>query len=261
MILELRDIACGYAKEGRAVLEDVNVEFDSKKVYCLLGPNGCGKTTLFKTLLGLMDPLQGRVLLDGENLAGIPAGRRAQCLSYVPQAYRPPFAITVLEAVLLGCLNRLGYTRKPAPKDYDLALQTLDAIGIADFAERTVDGLSGGELQLVSIARAVVSQPGIIVLDEPTAALDYGNMLRVLKHLQQLSEQGFGVIMSTHNPDQAFLLDAQVVLLRRGSVVANGPAWDVINERNMRAAYGIDVKTVEFADAKERVRRVCAPEF
>lgn len=259
MKLEIRNAACGYGK--KAVLENISFEVNTGEICCLLGPNGVGKTTLFKTLLKLMPPLAGEVRIDGQNIASWSARKLASYTAYVSQFHVPPFPYIVEDVVLLGRLNSVGYFGQPKPYDYDIRDRALSDMGIEHLRGRVYTDISGGERQLVMIARALAQEPKMLVLDEPTASLDYGNMVRVIEKIRALTAKGYGVIMTTHSPDQAFMTDANVVLLMRNAPALCGRAADVVTKKNLKDAYGVDVNVVEFADANGRIARVCAPTF
>ena len=162
---------------------------------------------------------------------------------------------------MLGNANKVGYLRQPRPKDFLVAEQVMSDLGIYDLRNEPYSDISGGELQLVMIARALVQQPRILLLDEPTASLDYGKAVRVLGIVKQLAAEGYGIIMTTHDPDHAFMCNSKVVLLQRGDLPRVGRAVDVITEKNMHQAYDIRVKVVEYVNERNEVMRRCAPVF
>ena len=259
MRLELKDVAIGYDR-NQPIQRLVNFTVEDGEVCCVLGPNGCGKTTLFKTLLGLMPPRAGSILIDGEDVAKWSPRRLAQTVAYASQNHVPPFPYRVKDVVMLGRVNKVGASQ-PTEEDYRIVDGAMRDMGVKDLAERPYTDISGGQLQLVMIARALAQQPRLLVLDEPTAALDYGNAIRVIGKVRWLAEQGYAVLMTTHSPDHAFMCRSNVVLLKVGAPMSFGPAAEVITERNMRQAYGLDVRVVEFVNSKDEVMRMCAPEF
>ncbi|MGI6721336.1 MAG: ABC transporter ATP-binding protein [Anaerovoracaceae bacterium] len=259
MKLELRNVACGYNK--KAILNNINFEVETGEICCLLGPNGVGKTTLFKTILKLMKPLEGKVVIDGEDIAHWHPSKLARYMAYVSQYHVPPFPYIVKDVVLLGRISSVGYFGQPTEKDYAICDRAMEDMGISHLKEKVYTDISGGERQLVMIARALAQEPQMLVLDEPTASLDYGNMVRVMGKIKQLQDMGHGVIMTTHSPDQAFMCDSKVVLLQRNAPVKFGSTVDVITEKNLKEAYGVDVNVVEFPGRNGKIIRVCAPEF
>ncbi|MDR3225476.1 MAG: ABC transporter ATP-binding protein [Clostridiales Family XIII bacterium] len=259
MKLELKEVSCGYG--GHKVLDHVDLEVDTGEVCCLLGPNGVGKTTLFKTILKLMPPVAGEVRIDGQDIARWGAPKLARYMAYVSQFHVPPFPYIVKDVVLLGRIGSVGYFGQPKEQDYDIRDKALADMGIEHLRDNVYTDISGGERQLVMIARALAQEPRMLVLDEPTASLDYGNMVRVMSKVKALAGKGYGVIMTTHSPDQAFMAASKVALLMRGAPVRFGRPEDVITKKNLKDAYGVDVSVVEFADESGRPVRVCAPSF
>ncbi|WP_054687175.1 ABC transporter ATP-binding protein [Microbacterium sp. No. 7] len=242
MTLRVEALTGGYG--SRAVVRDVDLTVHAGKVVCLLGPNGVGKTTLFKTMLALQPALSGRVLVADRDLAALSRPEIARLIGYVPQSQQTPFAFTALDVVLMGRTARLPRFGAPGRTDRDAALSALDALGVTRLAGRRFTSLSGGERQMVMIARALAQEPAFIMLDEPTASLDFGNQVRVLDQVVRLAEAGIGVVMTTHAPDHAFLCDAEVVLLTGPSRMQRGPARDVLTSERLSDAYGVDVRVV-----------------
>ncbi len=260
MKLELIDAQCGY--DARHIVQkNINFAINTGEVCCVLGPNGVGKSTVFKSILGLLPLCGGAIMFNGENIASWKPSQLASAMAYVSQNHTPPFPYTVQDVVLLGCTNKIGALGKPSDEDYNLVENALEDMGIYHLRERIYTDISGGELQLVMIARALCQRPQLLVLDEPTAALDYGNAMLVISKVRDLAKKGFAVIMTTHNPDHAFMCNSSVVLLQKGENMKYGQAIDIITARNMQSAYGINVRIVEFADENGKVMRMCAPMF
>ncbi len=258
MKLEMRNVDCGYPGFP-PVLKNVSFSVETGEICCLLGPNGVGKSTLFKTILSLLKPVSGQILIDSISTAKWSSRKLAKYLGYVSQFHVPPFPYKVKDVVLLGRVNNTGYFSQPSAYDYEIVEAAMADMGISHLRDRAYTDISGGERQLVMIARVLAQEPKILVMDEPTANLDYGNMVRVINKLRMLKEKGYGIIMTTHSPDQAFMCDSSVVLLQNRGPLTFGPAVDVITEENMRSAYGIDVKIVEFVDTYGRLVRMCSP--
>lgn len=238
-MIETFDLTVGYREP---VLRALSLQFAPGKVHALLGPNGCGKTTLFKTLIGLQRPLSGMIQLDGKNLDSIPVNARAQRIAYVPQTQQHVFPYTALEMVLMGRTAHLGMFRVPSHHDHEHAMEALANFGIAALANQTFNTLSGGQRQLVIMARALAQGASIFVLDEPTASLDFGNELRVLDEIGRIADQGWTVVLSTHNPSHALQLAHQVVILKDGLVLDHGPAKTVMTEDNLSALYSTAIR-------------------
>ena len=259
MKMEVKDLACGW-EQDKPVQRYASFTVQSGEVCCILGPNGCGKTTMLKTLMGLLPRLGGSVTIDGRDVRKMSPKERSQAMAYVSQGHNPPFTYKVRDVVLLGRTGRLGLGQ-PSARDLQIVDNALADMGVLDLADRIYTDISGGELQLVMIARALTQQPQMLVLDEPTAALDYGNAMRVIGKIRELAERGYAVIMTTHSPDHAFMLDSNVVLLQRNKPMQFGRAVDVITEKNMRDAYGVEVETKEFLTRDGGIVRMCAPLF
>ena len=257
MMLEARDLAIGYGKTK--VGAGLSLAVNAGDILCLLGPNGCGKTTLFRTLLGLLPALSGQVLLGDKPITAQSRAEIARRIAYVPQAHAPPFPFEALEVVLMGRTARLGRFGQPGRRDREIALDAMRQLGIADLAHRDYSRLSGGQRQLVLIARALAQQATLIVMDEPTASLDFGNQAQVLARIKMLTQEaadaGHGVILSTHDPDQAFALDARVLLMKHGRPQAEGSANEVLTGTSLSDVYGIPI-CVETTGSG---RKVCLP--
>lgn len=227
-------------------------------ILCLLGPNGRGKTTLFRTLLGLIRPLGGTLTLGGAPVARLSRAEIARCIAYVPQAHAPPFPFEALEVTLMGRTARLGRFAQPGRADRAAAHAALERLGIAELAHADYSRLSGGQRQLVLIARALAQEAPLIIMDEPTASLDFGNQARVLTEIGAIARDarrsGQGVILS-HDPDQAFALDAEAVLMKDGGIFRRGATEDALTDETLSAVYGLPV-TVECTSSG---RRVCLP--
>ncbi len=260
MKLELRDVACGYS-DKKNILEHVSFEVNTGEICCILGPNGVGKTTLFKTILRLMKATGGSILLDGEDISKLSPFQMAQAMAYVSQYHVPPFPYVVKDVVMLGRISSVRYFGQPSKRDYEIAEQAMEDMGIRHLREAVYTDISGGERQLVMVARALAQEPRFLVLDEPTASLDYGNMVRVMQKIKNLSGKGYGIIMTTHNPDQAFMCESKVALLQRNAPVKFGNAADVVTRKNLYDAYKVDVRVVEFATKEGKRVRLCAPVF
>jgi iron complex transport system ATP-binding protein len=252
-VLELRGLSFGYPE--RMVGRDASLLMSAGEVFCLLGPNGCGKTTLFKTMLGLLPPLGGDALLDDADIRTLSRGRIALRIAYVPQAQVVPFAFSALEIVLMGRVAHRGAFSSPTQHDRKIALASLDALQIGALADRDVTRLSGGQRQLVLIARALAQEAKLIVMDEPTASLDFGNQVRVMREIKRLAARGVGVILSTHDPDHAFAVADRVALMRDGDIVALGVPQDVMTAERLESVYDTPVSIERLSSGQ----LVCAP--
>ncbi|MGH8688116.1 MAG: ABC transporter ATP-binding protein [Burkholderiales bacterium] len=252
MTLEARRLGYGYP--GRAVGRELDLALAAGDVLCVLGPNGGGKTTLFRTLLGLLPAQEGEVRLEGNPLEALPRAEIARRMGYVPQGGGAPFAFSVHEMVLMGRTAHVGLFSAPGPADRAAADRAIEALGIGALSRRVLTELSGGERQLAMIARALAQGARALVLDEPTASLDFGNQVRVLRQIRRLAAEGYAVVFSTHDPGQAFLAASRVLLLAHGGALRQGSPEDVVTPDNLRAVYGVEVR-IAAADGA----RACLP--
>lgn len=240
----------------RPILSDVSFTLQSGQFLSLLGPNGVGKSTLFRCILRLLSSYQGKILIDGRDLRGLSTAEMATCIAYIPQSHHPAFNYTVFDMVLMGTTAQRGKFSSPGKKQEERAAQALEKMGISDFAGRYYAHLSGGERQLVLIARALAQQSHFLLMDEPTANLDYGNQIRVLQRIRQLAQEGYCILQSTHNPDQAYLFSHKILAMKNGRIVAQGAPADVLNRELIHTLYGIDVEVEHLCQDKFRV---CVP--
>lgn len=255
--LEVRHLACGY--HGSAVLDDVSFSLAPATALVLLGPNGVGKTTLFKTMLGFLPRLAGEVLVEGEEVRGWTRKRYARSVAYVPQTHDAAFGFTVREMVLMGRTPALDGFAAPKREDELIACAAIDELGLGDLADRDCTTLSGGERQMVLIARALAQQPRLLVMDEPCANLDLGNQVIVLDRIRALVEKGLAVVITSHDPNHAFLLDSDVVCVGRGEDVKSGPARAVLTAEALGRLYGIEVGVGEVTGPAGRSAWACTP--
>lgn len=227
---------------SRTILQDVCVQLDGAEILTVLGSNGVGKTTLMKCMLGLLKWTSGRSCADGEDVRRIPHAQLWKRIGYVPQAKQAVFAYTVEEMVLLGRSAHLGLAKQPRAEDREIALSCLRDVGIERLKGRLISRISGGELQMVLIARALATQPQMLILDEPESNLDFRNQLIVLKTISDLRrERGLSFIVNTHYPEHAISISDKTLLLTGGGRSICGKTADVITEQNLRNAFAVDV--------------------
>ncbi|MCC6947236.1 MAG: ABC transporter ATP-binding protein [Bradyrhizobiaceae bacterium] len=246
MNLEGRSVSIGY--RDRVVGRNLDVALATGEALALLGPNGSGKTTLLKTLLGLIAPLGGEVRLEGRTLDAYPARERARMIAYVPQSHAPTFAFPVESIVLMGRTAHGSLFSRPSERDRAAAMAALERLGIAHLAARPYTMISGGERQLVLLARALAQDPKFIVLDEPTASLDFGNQGKIMDEIVRLAASGHGVLFTTHDPNHALRAADRAYLLRDGTCIADGPIGKILTRENLEAIYRAPVRVL--VDAK-----------
>ncbi len=235
MILEGRGLTIGYS--GHTVGSGLDVSLGKGEVLALLGPNGGGKTTLLKTLLGLLAPKAGEVRLDGAALSARSIWQRARLIAYVPQVHVATFAFPVEDVVLMGRTAHGTLFSRPTAKDREVAAAGLERFGIANLATRPYTMISGGERQLVLLARALAQEPQFVVLDEPTASLDFGNQGKVMREIRALAESGHGVLFTTHDPNHALRTADRAYLLRDGKRIADGAVGSVLTRERLEELY------------------------
>lgn len=237
-LIETHSLAIGY--RSKIIGEGIDLSLAAGESLCLLGPNGSGKTTLFRTLLGVLPPLAGTVRVGGRPLADWSREALSRELAYVPQAHAGIFAFQVEDVVLMGRTARMGQFSAPGAADRAAARAALAQLGIDALARRAYTEISGGERQLVLIARALAQEAQALIMDEPTASLDFGNQLRVLAEIRRLKQNGIAILMSTHQPEHAMKIADRIVLLKAGRIVAQGAVAQTATPECLAALYGID---------------------
>jgi len=253
MILSARDLSFSYSK-GRTIFEHVNFSVDRGEILTILGPNGAGKSTLLNCLANLLVPKTGELLIDGKHFSELGLRKTAQIMGYVPQNHTPAYAYTVEDFVVMGRAPYLGMMQRPTEKDYELTREVLADLNIDHLACIPYTEISGGERQQVMIARAIVQQPQILMFDEPTNHLDYGNQLRTISMIRSLANRGYAVILTTHMPDHAILLNGKVGVLDRSGHLAVGTAEETLTEDGLRNLYQSDLHIIY---VEELGRNVC----
>jgi len=254
MTICAQELDFGYP--GHVVGRGLDLSLQKGEVLCVLGPNGSGKSTLLRTMLGLLPALGGEVTIDGRTIGGMERGEIARAVAYVPQASSSYFDFSLEEMVVMGRTAHLGAFAAPGERDHAAAAGSLERMGIAALAARPVSGVSGGERQLALIARALASEAPALVMDEPTANLDFGNQARVLSQVAQLRDAGVSILLCTHDPDHAFQVADRVLLLRGGCAITLAPTQEALTAENLTRLYDVPVQVAEVATAGG-VRRVC----
>lgn len=239
MKLEGKDLRFSYG--GKTVLDDISFSVGSGEAIAVLGPNGVGKSTLFRCMLGFLRPQAGELTIDGTNIMEISGRALSQKLAYIPQSYNPAFDHTVLDSVLMGAAGRLGPMDRPGRKERAEAIEILESLGIGILAGRGCTKISGGERQLMLLARALFQHAQMLILDEPTANLDYGNCCLVMERIEKLAKTGYTVLFSTHDPNQAFRYASRALALKDGRVLADGAPDAVLSSQVLSALYGVRV--------------------
>ena len=254
MSIEVKNLSFSYG--DRPVLQDISFTVEKGEFLSILGPNGVGKSTLFRCVLGLLSGYTGTVTVDGMDTRRFSTREAARHIAYIPQSSHPVFNYSVFDIVLMGRTSGLSTFRSPGKKDMEKCRWALEKIGIAHLADRCFHRLSGGEQQLVLIARALVQDAPCLMLDEPTANLDFGNQLLVLEQARSLAREGYTVIQTTHHPEQSYMFSDRILAIQNGRVLAEGKPETVLTEETIRSLYGVDVNVVSLYDDHARI---CIP--
>ena len=237
----------------RPVLKDVSFTAEYGQFLSVLGPNGVGKSTLFRCMLGLLTPAAGTAAIDGTDIRQLTAAQLARRIAYIPQSHSPAFNYSVFDMVLMGTTAQLGSFSSPGPAQRKLAGEVLERLGIGHLRDRGCRSISGGERQLVLIARALAQQAKILVMDEPSANLDFGNRLRVMQTVKGLAAEGYAVIQSTHDPEQAYQYSDRILALYDGQVLAWGPPRETMTAELISRLYGTRVEVHNLLEDQVRV--------
>lgn len=255
MRIELDKVSVGYEKV--AILSDISLSFESGQFYCLLGANGIGKTTLFKSILGFIPVLSGQIRIDGKTIHSISPKVLSEYLAYVPQAKDNAYDMNVLEVVVMGRARFIKKFSQPSPADYAVANGVLERLKIEKLTRKKYNELSGGEQQIVLIARALVQDAKFIIMDEPASNLDFENQKKVLECLKQLSGRGLGVILSSHSPDHAIFCDTKVVMIGKDKQIRIGSIDETLTDQNLKAVYGVDIHLISGTTPDGKHLRSC----
>ncbi|MCC6803279.1 MAG: ABC transporter ATP-binding protein [Anaerolineae bacterium] len=241
-LLAFQHVHFGYVPGSRTVLRDLSLNIQPGTVTAILGPNGVGKTTLLHLALGWLKPQSGDILLDGRPLKSFSRRAVGQWLALVPQTERVPFEYSILDYVVLGRTPYLAPLAMPDVDDYHIGEQAIEQVGLGALRHRSITTLSGGERQLALVARALVQQPRLLVLDEPMSHLDLANKARLIQLLRGLVAQGMTLLLTTHEPDVAAAVATHLILMCDGQVFRAGVLADVFTSENLSATYGIPVR-------------------
>lgn len=239
-----------FKRGQQTVLEGVDLSLSSGDMLALLGVNGAGKTTLLRCLLGLLKPSEGQVTLEGKALSDWPRHQLARHLAYVPQAHVAPFPFSVREVVALGRLPHQRLLQAETQADAEAVGLALEQLSITALAQRPYTELSGGERQLTLIARALAQGARLLIMDEPVSGLDFGHQIRLLRHLERLAAQGYGILQTTHYPDHALAYANRVAVLHQGRIEADDVPTQVITVERIRRLYQIDVEIVPVSSGR-----------
>ena len=243
MTLEIRDLHFSYREHQ--VLKGISLSMSDGEMISLLGRNGAGKTTLLRLIPGFLKSNPASILIDGRPVAEMSLRERATYMAYIPQITRSVFPYSVRTSILMGCSNRLGLFRNPGPAEEQRVEQVIGLLNLQEIASRNMETISGGERQLVLIARALMQDARLLILDEPTSFLDYSNQLLVLEKIENLVRRGYSCIYSTHNPDLALMHSTRAVVMNDGQIVFDQKPSALLGNDVLSRVYGRQIYVVQ----------------
>jgi len=252
-LLEIKDASFSY-NEGKNIFEDLNLQVKKGEIFAILGANGCGKTTLIKCITGISKLSKGSINLNNENIASLKPSQIAKSMAYIPQEHNSTFPYSVLDVVLMGRSAHLEIFESPSEKDYKIAEKAIKNLNIEHLKDTPYNEISGGEQQLTFIARVLAQEPKLLVLDEPTSHLDFGNQIRALNVIEKLANDGLAIIMTSHFPDHVLMSGTKVAIMKDKGFIEVGSPKEVINSENMEKTYGVSVKIMDIGE-----RFTCVP--
>jgi len=241
-MLKVEGLSYSYGDFG---IEEINLEVGRGELVVIIGPNGAGKSTLLKVIYGLLKPLKGRVTVNGKDVHSLSPGERAKLLGYVPQNHVPTFPFKTRDFVLLGVTPELGTFGSPRREHFERAEKLLKLFGLESYGDKPYTSLSGGQMRLLLLARALMTSPEYLLLDEPTSELDLRNSLLVMQTVKRLTRKGVGALAVLHDPNLAYPFADRVALMSGGKIIAVGKPDDVLKEKLLSEVYGIELKIIE----------------
>lgn len=241
-VYEVQDLTFTYPGYDNKVLDEASLVLDRGEVLCILGPNGAGKTTLLGCMAGLLSPQSGVIRLCGRDIRTMRAKEIASLAGYVPQLHTPTFDYRVIDFVLMGKASDTGMFSRPGAEDERKCMEVLESMNLGHLADKSYLDISGGERQQLLIARAIVQEPEVVLFDEPTAHLDYGNQHRVLRRVKKMASEGYSVVITTHNPDHALLLGDKAAIVSREGKITQGDSREILKEDILSEVYGMNIR-------------------
>lgn len=257
MLLEIENVSGGYGNGD--IVKGVTCCADHGEILCLVGPNGCGKTTLFRLILGSLPVSGGSIHIDGQDTRNLSPKELANLIAYIPQYHTPVFAYTVLDVVVMGRASHFGAFETPKTVDREAAFAALEKVNALHLANKKYTALSGGQRQLILIARAICQAAKVFVMDEPAANLDYANHQLLMEVTTDLAKKGYCIVMSTHSPEHPASIGSRVLLMKEGKVAGFGSPKEVITPENLEAVYDIEMDVITVCDRYGIERTICLP--
>jgi len=255
MSVIVKDLSFSYG--SHQVLHEISFTVEDGEFLSILGCNGVGKSTLFRCVLGLLNTYKGQILINGVDTRKLPPSKMAKLAAYIPQNCSPTFNYSVEDIVLMGTTAGLNAMRSPGKKELERVDWALNKIGIEHLRKRCFHHISGGERQLAVIARALVQDAKLLMLDEPTASLDFGNQMLVQEQARALADEGYTIIQTTHNPEQSYMFSDKVLAIKDGRVLCHGEPQKIMTREIISQLYGLDVEISSLYNDKVRI---CMPE-
>jgi len=250
-MLDIQRLSFRHPGAGTDILKGIDFRMHEGRMTTLLGPNGSGKTTLFKCISGLWQPREGAILFGGKNMTTLSSEQRAGIIAIVPQEHEPPFSYSISDVVLMGRAANVSMFSSPSKQDVLKSDEAMETVGIFHLKDRPYTKISGGERQLVLIARALAQETPILILDEPTSHLDFRNQILILTKVREIARRrGLTVLMTLHDPNLAMLFSNDVVMINEGTVMSCGLPGEVITADNLKRMYGINVAVISHNGTK-----------
>ncbi len=251
-----------FSYDEKNIFSNLELSVSSGEIFCLLGSNGSGKTTLLNCINGTLKLKTGEVMLDGNNISCMSITEIARKIGYIFQEHSAPFPYSVIDVVSMGRAPHLKLFSTPSQEDIEIAEEALERVGMYHYRDHRYTQISGGERQLVLIARTLTQEPEVILLDEPTSHLDFKNQTNILQIVNQLARQGITVLMTSHYPDHALLYSSRVALMKNGRFIDTGRPSEVMTDSSLSEVYDMEVSllTVDEPDTNRELK-LCVPKL
>lgn len=256
-VLELKSISYHYPQNKRPILNQCSLTINQGDLVSILGPNGAGKSTMLNCACGLLKPQAGEVLVNGTNINRLQQREIAKTIGYVQQNQKSTFPHTIFDYVLMGRASNVGLFHSPNEEDRAIAEEAIAQMELQHLHDAAITEISGGERQQAAIARVIAQKPQVILFDEPTAHLDYGNQIHTLRMIGMLRDRGFAVVMTTHNPDHCMMLGGRVAILDKQGSLEEGLVETLLTEEKLSILYHTNIRLL---DAELIGRVACFPE-